>query len=93
MRKVFGSDGVTAETSPVTPKGLTPKNLFNCNTAAAAQSAASYPFLSGTSKVKTLEQPTPEPKPEPSNPEFIAWQIRQAERDPAIAAFRKKFGL
>jgi hypothetical protein len=83
---------VAAESISPTPKVFIPKNLSNYNTAAAAQSAASYPSLSAKNKVKAIQQP-PTPKPKPSNPEFIAWQNRQAERDPAIAAFRKKCGL
>jgi hypothetical protein len=83
---------VAAESIFSTPKGLTPINRINLNKAAAAQSAASYPSLSGKNKVKTVQQP-PTSEPKPSNPEFIAWQNRQAERDPAIAAFRKKCGL
>jgi hypothetical protein len=74
-----------------TPKGFIPKNLSNYNKPAAAQSAASYPSLLGKNKIKPVQQPTP--RPNLSNPEFIAWQNRQAERDPAIAAFRKKCGL
>src|SRR5271156_3411290 len=84
---------VAAESDSPISKGFIPKNLPNYNTAAAAQSAASYPSLLRTSKVKTVQQQRPTTKPKPSNPEFIAWQNRHAECDPAIAAFRKKCGL
>jgi hypothetical protein len=83
---------VAADSISPTPKGFIPKNLSNYNTAAAAQSAASYPSRLGKSEVKTVQQPPPS-KPKPSNLEFIAWQNRQAGRDPAITAFRKKRGL
>jgi hypothetical protein len=82
---------VAAESVFAIPKGFTPTNLPNRNKAAAAQNAASATSLLGKSKVKTIQQPTP--KPNPSNPEFVAWQNRHAERDPAIAAFRKKCKL
>jgi len=93
--QAMGFQGGTAKTkSPITTS-FTPKNPSLLQQDTAAQIAASpTSLLNEKSKVKSKpEHPNPRPTPKPVDAPLPAWQDRHAERDPALAAYRKAHGL